>query len=148
EPVVFMIYEHARQMKPGQFLNAMAALNTARRRLGHYFTKYDVWLSPTTARVAEPWGKYNLGRTDVTMDTLSETIFQPVFQFTLPHTFAGPPAFPLPWALPRSGLPIGVQLGPTPAAEHVILQLAAALEESMPWKDRLPPLHVSSIPGR
>src|SRR2546425_751108 len=38
-------------------------VNLARRRLGHYFTKYDVWLSPTTARVAEPWGKYNLGRT-------------------------------------------------------------------------------------
>jgi len=148
EPVVFMIYEHARQMKPVQFLNAMAALNTARRRLGHYFTKYDVWLSPTTAHVAEPWGKYNLGRTDVTMDTLSETIFQPVFQFTLPHNITGTPAISLPLAMHSSGLPIGVQLGTTPAAEHVILQLAAALEEAMPWKDRLPPLHVSSVRGR
>ena len=26
---------------------------------------HDVWLSPTTARVAEPWGTYNLGRADV-----------------------------------------------------------------------------------
>src|SRR5262249_53439159 len=130
-------------MKPRQFLNAIAALNTARRRLGHYFTRYDVWLSPTTARVAEPWGKYNLGRTDVTMDTLSETIFQPVFQFTLPHNIAGTPALSLPLALSPTGLLIGYQLAPTPAAEHVILQLAATLEEAMPWKHRRPPLHVS-----
>ena len=101
-------------MKPVQFLNAMAALNTARRRLGHYFTKYDVWLSPTTARVAEPWGKYKLGRTDVTMDTLSEAIFQPVFQFTLPHNITGTPAISLPLAMHSSGLPSGVQLGTAP----------------------------------
>jgi amidase len=107
-----------------------------------------VWISPTTARVAEPWGKYNLGRADVTMDSLSETIFQPVFQFTLPHNIAGTPAISLPLAMHSSALPIGVQLGTAPAAEHVILQLAAALEEAMPWKDRLPPLHISSVSGR
>jgi amidase len=41
------------------------------------------------------------------------------------------------------GLPIGVQLGTRPAGEDVILQLAAALEEALPWKDRVPPMHVS-----
>src|SRR3989442_6849689 len=144
EPVDFMIYEYERQIKPVHFVNAMTALNTARRRLGHYFTKYDVWLSPTPARVAEPWGEYKLSRTDVTMETLSETIFQPVFQFTLPHNITGTPAISFPLAMHSSGLPIGVQLGTTPSAEHVILQLAASLEEAMPWKDRLPPLHISS----
>src|SRR2546422_2459478 len=48
EPVTFAIYEHARRMKPEQFLNALAHINTARRKLGAYFTRYDVWLSPTT----------------------------------------------------------------------------------------------------
>jgi amidase len=40
-------------------------------------------------------------------------------------------------------LPIGVQLAAGPANEHLLLQLAARLEEAMPWKDRLPALHVS-----
>src|SRR5205814_838078 len=71
EPVTLAIYEYARRMKPAQFLDAMAALNTTRRRLARYFTRHDVWLSPTTARVAEPWGLYNLGRRDVTMDNLT-----------------------------------------------------------------------------
>src|SRR5262249_26020941 len=68
EPVTFKIYEYARQMKAASFVNALAGINTSRRRLGRYFAKYDVWLCPTTARVAEPWGAYNLGRTDVRVE--------------------------------------------------------------------------------
>src|SRR5262245_20724312 len=64
EPVTYKIYEHARQMKAAPFVNALAGVNTARRQLGRYFAKYDIWLCPTTARAAEPWGNYNLGRTE------------------------------------------------------------------------------------
>jgi amidase len=55
----------------------------------------------------------------------------------------GTPAISLPLAMHENGLPIGVQLGTRPADEHVILQLAAALEEALPWRDRVPPMHVS-----
>ena len=34
------------------------AANVARRKLGAFYTKYDIWLSPTTSRVSEPWGRY------------------------------------------------------------------------------------------
>jgi len=145
EPVIVKIYEHARTMNAAQFLNALAGINTARRQLGRYFTKYDVWLCPTTPRVAEPWGTYNLGRMDVTIDDLAEKIFAGTCQFTLPHNVLGIPAISLPLAMHSSGLPIGIQIGSTPATEHVVLQLAAALEEAMPWNDRVPPLHVSQV---
>ncbi len=143
EPVVLSIYEYARQMKPAQFLGSLAALNTARRQLGRYFAKYDVWLCPTTARVSEPWGRYNLGRSDVTMETASEKILAPLCQFTLPHNIMGTPAISLPLVMHSSGLPIGIQLGGRPAQEHVILQLASALEQALPWTSRVPTLHVS-----
>jgi amidase len=55
----------------------------------------------------------------------------------------GTPAISLPLAMHSQGLPIGEQLGTRPAGEHAILQLAAALEKALPWKDRVPPLHVS-----
>ena len=145
EPCTFAIYEHAKRMKPEQFLNAMAAINTARRKLGAYFTRYDVWLSPTTPRVSEPWGNYNLGRSGVTVEELPEKIYRGTCQFTLPHNIMGTPAISLPLAVHPNGLPIGIQLGTRPADEHVILQLAAALEAAMPWKARVPPLHVSRI---
>src|SRR5262245_11885766 len=144
EPVTFSIYEHARQMKPARFVNAYAGINTARRQLGRYFARFDIWLCPTTSRPSEPWGRYNLGRTDVTMDDLAEKIYRGTCQFTLPHNILGIPAISLPLAMHSSGLPIGIQLGARPADEHIILQLAGALEEAMPWRERVPPLHVSA----
>jgi amidase len=144
EPVTLKIYEYARRMQTAQFLNALAGINTARRQLGRYFTKHDVWLCPTTARVAEPWGTYNLGRSDVEVEDLAEQIFRGPCQFTLPHNILGIPAISLPLAMHSSGLPIGVQLAAGPANEHVVLQLASALESARPWSARVPPLHVST----
>jgi amidase len=142
EPVTYKIYEHARQMTAAAFVTALAGINTARRRLARYFTNYDIWLCPTTARVAEPWGIYNLGRTDVTFDELAEKVFRGTCQFSLAHNILGIPAISLPLAMHSAGLPIGIQLGARPANEHIILQLAAALEEAIPWRGRVPPLHV------
>ena len=147
EPVVQLIYEHARSMGHEQFFAAIADVNAARRSLGDYFTRYDVWLSPTTPRVAEPWGLYHLGRTDVTYDEIVVKLKRALCQFTLPHNITGTPAVSLPLAMHSSGLPIGVQLGTRPADDHLILQLANALEQAMPWASRIPPLHVSRLPA-
>jgi amidase len=122
----------------------MARLNTARRQLGQVFTSCDVWITPTTARVAEPWGRYHLGRTDVAYDDLATEIMAPVVQYTLPHNIMGTPAISLPLAMSGSGLPIGVQLSAPPAQEHLLLQLAAQFEAERPWATRVPPLHVSA----
>ena len=92
EPVTFKIYEYARQMKPAQFMGAMSAFNTARRHLGAYFTRHDVWLSPTTPSVAEPWDRYHLGHQHVSVDELPQKVQGPVVQYTLPHNIMGTPA--------------------------------------------------------
>jgi amidase len=57
----------------------------------------------------------------------------------------GTPAVSLPLAMHSTGVPIGVQIAARPAAEHLVLQLATALEEAMPWGGRVPPLHVSKV---
>lgn len=145
EPVVLKIYEHARRLTSADFFAAIAALNTARRQLGTFYSTCDIWLSPMTARVAEPWGNYNLGRTDVTMETVTEKLLAVPCQYTVPHNIMGTPALSLPLAMHSSGLPIGVQLAARPAAEHLLLQLGAALEEASPWTQRMPPLHVSRL---
>ena len=120
-------------MKAEAFMSSMAYLNTARRSLGAFFTRYDVWLSPTTARTSEPWGNYNLGRTDVEFEEMPEKVLAPATQFTLPHNIMGTPAISLPLATHSNGLPIGVQLGARPADEHVLLQLAEQLKGSEPF---------------
>lgn len=143
EPMILKIYEHACSMTRQDFLFAMAELNTARRKLAAFYDSYDIWLSPTTAKVSEPHGTYNLSRTDVDMDNYVEEILAAPAQFTVPHNIMGTPAISLPLAMHSSGMPIGIQLGARFANEHVLLQLAARLEEAMPWRDRIPPIHVS-----
>jgi amidase len=144
EPTTLMAYAHAKTITPAQFLAAIAAMNAARRDLSRFFASgYDVWLSPTTATIAPPHGTFNLGRSGVTIETFAaETLAMPA-EFTLPHNVMGTPAISLPLAMHSGGLPIGIQLGARPAQEHIVLQLAAALEAEMPWNGRVPPLHVS-----
>jgi amidase len=141
EPVIWALYRGAKEIGRERFLTSVAALNATRRRLGQFFARYDIWLSPTTARVAEPWGKYHLSQKGADVAEL----FREPIQFTAPHNIMGTPAMSLPLAMHSTGLPIGVQLAGQPAAEHLLLQLAAALEEAMPWRDRVPPVHVSRV---
>ena len=145
EPVILSYYEYARTITPAKFMAAMSAVNVARRKLGAFYTNYDIWLSPTTTRAAEPWGLYNLSRTGIGPDRNAHELFAVPCQFTLPHNIMGTPAISMPLAMTASGLPIGVQLAARPAQEHVLIQLAAALEQEMPWRARVPPLHVSRM---
>jgi len=143
EPAIYALYEYAKTISPAKFFAAMAAANVARRKLGQFYTRYDIWLSPTTARVSEPWGNYNLSKAGVTAANNAEQLFRVPCQFTIPHNIMGTPAMSLPLAMHSTGLPIGVQIAAAPAQEHLVLQLAAFFEQAMPWKDRVPPLHVS-----
>jgi amidase len=145
EPVILSVYQAAKEITAERFIAANAAANVARRRLGQFFTRYDIWLSPTTARVAEPWGRYHLSKPGVGWHNLIDELFKAPCQYTIPHNVMGTPAMSLPLALHSTGVPIGVQLAARPAAEHLLLQLATALEAAMPWRDRVPPLHVSRV---
>ena len=71
-----------------------------------------------------------------------------VFGF-IPYTplanFTGHPAISLPLARFASGMPLGAHfMGPT-ESERPMLQLAAQLEEAMPWFDQHPPVHVTAL---
>jgi amidase len=145
EPVIYSVYKAAKDITPARFIAAVNAANVARRKLGAFYTKYDIWLSPTTARVAEPWGRYHLSKPGVDWSSLIEELFKIPCQYTIPHNIMGTPAMSLPLAMHTTGVPIGVQIAAKPAADHLVLQLAAQLEQAMPWKARVPPLHVSKM---
>jgi len=142
EPVTLKIYEYAKRSDPHAFQDVLGYMNAVRRGIGAFFARYDVWLSPTTAQVAEPHGLYNQGRTDLSAEDYLPFTDRAI-QFCLPYNVAGQPAISLPLAWHSSGLPIGVQLGARPAEEQVLIQLAAALEEARPWRNKVPPLHAS-----
>jgi len=144
EPVIYSVYRAAKDITPARFIAATNAANVARRKLAAFYSRYDIWLSPTTSRVAEPWGRYHLSKSGVSWDNLIDELFRIPCQFTIPHNIMGTPAMSLPLAMHSTGVPIGVQIAAKPAAEEVVLRVAARLEEAMPWKARIPPLNVAS----
>jgi amidase len=145
EPAILSIYDWAASITAGDFLGAWGRANMARRTLARFWSAHDVWLSPTTARVSEPWGQYNLAKPGVSAENVISACWREPVQFTIPHNIMGTPAISLPLALHSNGMPIGVQIAAPAAQEHVVLQLAHALEQALPWKGRVPPLHVSRV---
>ncbi|HRJ68943.1 MAG TPA: amidase [Beijerinckiaceae bacterium] len=144
EPVIWSIYQRAKEVTPSRFMAAWSRANVVRRTLGQFWTKYDLWLSPTTATTAPPWGTINLSLPGADFDSFSNRVFALPVQYTLPHNVMGTPAMSLPLAMHSNGLPIGVQIAAAPSLDHIVLQVAAALEQEMPWARRAaPPLHVS-----
>jgi amidase len=144
EPVTLEIYKLAKGMDPYRFLTAHAWLNGARREIGRFFAKHDVLVSPTTALVSQPNGPYGLNLPGMGALDFMVHSERPV-QYCFPFNVAGAPALSLPLAMHSNGLPIGIQLAARPAEEHLLIGLGSALEEAMPWRDRVPPLHVSSF---
>jgi len=54
----------------------------------------------------------------------------------------GQPPISLPLGWTADGLPIGVQLVAAYGGEHLLLRLAAELEQEHPWANRRPPISV------
>ncbi len=144
EAVTWQIYQRARDMDPNEFLDGLAWINQARREIGQFFSRHDVLLSPTTAQVSQPHGRYGLNLAGLSPEEYMVLADEPV-QFAFAYNVAGTPAISLPLAMHSSGLPIGVQLGAGPAGEHMLIALGAALEEMVPWAERVPALHVTKL---
>lgn len=144
EPVTWGIYKRARDMDPYEFLDGLAWINNSRREIGRFFSRYDVLLSPASAQVSQPHGRYGLNLPGLSPEEYMVLADEPV-QFAFPYNVAGTPAISLPLAMHSNGLPIGVQLGAGPAREHLLIALGAALEEAMPWAAHVPPLHITKL---
>jgi amidase len=146
EAATLRFYELAKTMPHTQFFEAQASFNRVRRAVGPFFSRYDVWVTPTMAQVAAKHGIYGM---NVDLEPLAFLAHEErPAQFLVLYNVTGQPAISLPLAMHSNGLPIGVQIAARPAEEHVLIELGAALEEALPWRDRLPPLHVSRVAAR
>ncbi|HYB10480.1 MAG TPA: amidase, partial [Alphaproteobacteria bacterium] len=141
EAATLRFYEFAKTMPHTRYLDAWAYMNKARRAIGAFFTRYDVWVSPTTAQVAPPHGTYNMNVDLPVAEFLAHEEHSQ--QFMVPYNVTGQPAISLPLGMHSTGLPIGIQLGARPAEDHLLIELGAALEAAMPWRDRTSPVHAS-----
>lgn len=142
EPVFLSFYEYSQGLTAADMMMTEFTFNTFRRTFGQFFEHYDMLLTPTLLQLPEPLGTYTKLRTDI--DYID---YMRLCDETRVHTTAanvtGQPAMTLPLGQSQSGLPIGVQFMARFGEEDTLIRLASALEQAMPWRDRIPPVHAS-----
>ncbi|WP_345764805.1 amidase [Diaminobutyricibacter sp. McL0608] len=103
------------------------------------FATADLLVTPVTAELPLLHGTLDYNDPRWTARTWLERILE-YGPFTAAFNVSGHPAISLPLGQSRSGLPIGVQLAAPLGREDLLLQVAAQLEQAMPWIERHPPI--------
>ena len=122
------LLRRSRQRSAGQYLQAVAKMQTAARQIVATLDPFDVVVLPVflhpTIKVGE-WARLR-----------PTQIFEKVVHWVAPSPIinaTGQPAIALPTGFTPAGLPMGVQLVGRPADEVTLIALAAQLEAAHPW---------------
>lgn len=119
-----------------EYALALQTIHLAGRRLGAFFERYDVYLTPTVATPPPPLGTFDTDTDDVRsfLDALYGFI-----PYTAIFNATGQPAMSLPLGRTGDGrLPIGVQLAGRFGDESTLFRIAGQLEVAMPWPAHAP----------
>ncbi len=146
-----------RAVSSGEFVAAIREWDKAARVMGTFFEKYDLFLTPTTARPPVKIGELKPKPAEVVLmkivnalgagklmkatgiveqlaiDNLAATPFTQLANLT------GLPAMSVPMHWTKDGLPCGAHFVAPFGQEARLLRLAAQLEKAAPWFDRRPP---------
>ena len=137
EPVTRAAIAMGQQVTGMHYASRFGVINREVRRIAKFFESADIFITPA------------LATPPVALGTLStQTLTLPQFQeamaafcpFTGAFNATGQPAISLPLHWSAGGLPVGVQLVARFGADALLLQLAAQLEQAMPWFKRTPAL--------
>ena len=134
-PYVRRAIETGRKVDAVTVVRAYAHLERFRAQMRDFFRRYDLLITPATAVPPFPHGvfvKEIEGKPALRF--WGATPFSVAFNLTLQ------PAASIPSGWTADGLPTALQIVGRFGEESTVLRAAAALEESLPWADRYPPL--------
>lgn len=142
EATTWSAYQYGKNIKAVELLQALNINNRISRTVGGFFQQYDVMLTPTTAQLPPPIGTLNANATGLEPQQWMEQGYA-----YAPHTslfnITGQPAVSLPLGWSSDNLPIGMQFAGRYSEETTLFQLAGQLERARPWREKVPPIHVS-----
>ena len=156
EPVTWLMNLLGRRMSGTDLSAALRVMNGEARKVGRFFGRYDVLLTPTLARPPFPIGALQPTAVEETLGKLvgrmraawvleaaglMRTMAGKLFDF-IPYTplfnITGQPAMSVPLHWNDDGLPIGMQCAGRFGDEATLFRLAGQLERARPWFDRRP----------
>jgi amidase len=132
EPFNQYIVEASQGLSAVDYVRAVGSIRAQSRVVIGFWDRFDVLVTPTLTRPAPLNGELGADATTA-FDEYSDWL-----SFAYPYGCTGQPSITLPLGESSDGLPIGVQLVGPPRGDATILNLAAQLEEALPWRDRRP----------
>jgi amidase len=132
QPVTQWMADKGRNIDPASVERLMEKL---RAIVLDQFGDADAWITPTVPVPPPAIGAWRRLAPEEVFDQATH-----VGVFTAPFNVSWQPAASIPAGRSRRGHPIGVQIAGRPLADGLVLALARALEEEMPWADDVPPL--------
>ncbi len=138
--------ERGREVSALELEAAAATVNSVARRWGGFLEEHQLFVCPTTPAGAPPAGAPDQddGRVATAAGWI-DAVFAPS-PFTPLANISGQPSISLPLGEAPDGMPVGVMLTAQTLREDLLLAVAAALEQAMPWGGRRPAIHAAA-PG-
>ncbi len=156
EPLTYTLGLLGRSFSSGYLVEALRMWDRAARSMGRFFSGYDLYLTPTTARPPAKIGALHptpveallinavntlklgwLLKVSGMVDQLAEKSLERT-PFTQLANLCGLPAISVPLYWTTEGLPLGVQfIGPF-GREDLLFRLAGQLEKTRPWFNKRP----------
>lgn len=126
-------YKYGKNISGMDILAAITTRNTVSRRLGHFFERYDILMSPTVAELPLKIGEYNQVQNSVDGLGWIEHVFNQS-PFTAVANIAGLPSMSVPAGIdPQTQLPIGAMFTAGFGLETKLFSLAGQIENAAPW---------------
>ena len=136
ETVTWAVYQRGLRVSGVEYVEAIAAVHAAGRKMATFLTSYDVILSTTLAGPPPKLGYFDQnGDVQAFVERVTEYL-----SVTPLHNATGTPAMSVPLHWTADGLPVGVHFAGRYGEEATLLGLAAQLERAQPWFDRVPAL--------
>lgn len=142
QPVIRRVLERSRGFGVYDYASAIDATNLLARKLGQFFSTYDVLLTPALTDPVPRLGSFSLSS-----DSSSDAFLQELLgcnQHLPLANLTGVPAVSLPLCETSGGIPLGAHFIAPIGEDARLIRLSAQLEEAMPWCNRMPSLHVAA----
>jgi amidase len=143
EAVSLAALEEGGRITAVEIARGFRAFHAVARSAAEFFVSHDLLVTPTLAHTPWAHGRLNYDDPRHTMGSWIDAIFE-YGPFTAPFNIGGQPAISLPTGVSADGMPIGVQLVAAHGREDLLLQIAAELEEALPWAARRPRVHAGA----
>jgi amidase len=156
EPPTWALSLIGRSISGPDYSNAVRYLQQVGRKVGEFFERYQVHVSPVLATPPFPHGALQPPASELTamkvlgalraskvmkamgaLERAAGTVFE-WMSFTPIANATGQPAMSVPLSWTPEGLPIGVHFTGRYADEAILFRLAAELEIAAPWRERRP----------